>query len=369
MNTQSDNTHTAKTKRAHTDLGFLASLTAMFCAFSVNSSAQTPVDATNFPDDTFRAWVVANVAGAEDNLLTQEEIDAVGELTLTDGNDFSGIGLFTKLSNLTVRQWGKAAAASTIDLHGMTNLRKVDIASDRLTRLDVSGCSAIDTIFVNKEAVGKEIAITGLEDATTLSTARIRGGNFGTHLDFNALTTAKTLDLRQSVGLDTLDLPIRADTIRVDSSQVAHLNVSASPTYQYLSCSHNNLTALNLRGGCVNKIADISHQEKTVSVTVEEGWVMFDIDREFSISYTVPSKTVVAGGHATQTSRTSYEDGYRFGVQIAAFIIDSKPEALIGKTITYNYAINCGCHADIIGTIDNAPAPETDPGEPHWICD
>ena len=190
------------------------------------------IDATNFPDETFRNWLLAQEYG-KDGFLTDEEIAGVKEIDVngfvTGGTiaSLKGIEHFTALTTLncyfnqiSALDVSKNAALTTLligsnplkampDLSQNTKLTVLDCSSLGLTKLDVSKLTALTELSCGSNQL-KEL---DLEKLTALTTLNIENNQFVT-LDVShntALTSLNctnnrltTIDLSKNTALNTL---------------------------------------------------------------------------------------------------------------------------------------------------------------------
>ncbi len=94
------------------------------------------VNEENFPDEAFRNWIIKNIPGAEDSVLTTEEIEAVKEISV------SGQGI----KNLE-------------GIKNFKNLESLDCTDNNLTTLDLTGLDALKTV----KATGQKSTATAIE--------------------------------------------------------------------------------------------------------------------------------------------------------------------------------------------------------------
>lgn len=190
------------------------------------------INATNFPDATFRNWLLAQEYG-KDGFLTDEEIAGVKEIDVngfvTGGTiaSLKGIEHFTALTTLncyfnqiTALDLSKNTALTTLligsnplkampDLSQNTKLTVLDCSSLVLTKLDVSKLTALTELSCGSNQL-KEL---DLEKLTALTTLNIENNQFET-LDVShntALTSLNctnnrltTIDLSKNTALNTL---------------------------------------------------------------------------------------------------------------------------------------------------------------------
>ena len=82
------------------------------------------INETNFPDEAFRSWIVNNISGADDNVLTSVEIEAVKSIDVSDQGIESLVGIkqFKNLETLNCSN----NKLKTLDLAGLESLKTVD---------------------------------------------------------------------------------------------------------------------------------------------------------------------------------------------------------------------------------------------------
>ncbi|WP_256133753.1 hypothetical protein [Anaerovorax odorimutans] len=161
------------------------------------------IEADLFPDENFRDWMITNntPAGADDGVLTQEEINAVTTLEICDTakvRDLTGINIFPNLTDLTCT--GNKALKS-LDFSGFQDLQKLDCSNNpSLTSLKVSGCSALNTLSCNNSSL-TSLDLTGLNNLASFngadqSLALSLGGNassgYSVAIDLNQPTNLAT---------------------------------------------------------------------------------------------------------------------------------------------------------------------------------
>ena len=103
---------------------------------SLHASADVEVNATNFPDEAFRNWVLKNVSGASDGVLTDEEIAEVTSIDCSRKSisNLQGVEYFTALTSLKCYE----NQLTSLDVSGFTALTFLSCYSNKLTALDVS---------------------------------------------------------------------------------------------------------------------------------------------------------------------------------------------------------------------------------------
>jgi len=177
------------------------------------------VNATNFPDEAFRNWVLQNVSGADDGILTDAEIAEVKTISCHIKGILSlqGIEHFTALTQLYCNN----NRLTSLDVSKNTALTHLHCNSNKLTSLDVSKNTALTSLDCSNNQltsldVSKNTALTNL---WCLS---------------NQLTN---LDVSKNIALTFL---------ACYSNQLTTLDVSKNTALTFLSCSENQLTSLDV---------------------------------------------------------------------------------------------------------------------------
>jgi Leucine-rich repeat (LRR) protein len=118
-------------------------LLVLFASLPVMAGDVT-INATTFPDSTFRSYVLSNFAGG-DNTLTDAEAQAVTSIDISEYSgitDLTGISNFTNLEELIC---GKNAIA-TIDVSYNTALTRLELKDATITTLDLSNNKSLQRV-------------------------------------------------------------------------------------------------------------------------------------------------------------------------------------------------------------------------------
>ena len=172
-----------------------------------NYPGVVPIDATNFPDENFRNWILAQDYGA-DGILTNAEIAGVTIINVNNKNisDLKGIEFFTALKEL-------------------------ECFNNQLTALDVSKNTALKILSCTKN----KLTALDVSKNTALQTLRCRN---------NQLTA---LDVSKNTALQSLDC---------SGNQLTTLDVSKNTALKELECFNNQLTALDVSKNTALKSLD-----------------------------------------------------------------------------------------------------------------
>ena len=200
------------------------------------------INETNFPDEEFRTWVLAQSYG-QDGVLTEEEIEGVTKIYFNIYNkihSLKGIEYFTELTILGCT----ANLLTELDVSKCTKLTHLECDWNQLTALDVSKNTALTVL------------ICGANQLTTLDVSKNTTLN-ELHCFKNQLTE---LDVSNNVELTNLNchenqltaLDLSNNTMLEDvwcsQNQLTTLKVSACATLRYLRCYENRLIMLDVSG-------------------------------------------------------------------------------------------------------------------------
>ena len=223
------------------------------------------VDETNFPDDAFRNWVLNNIPGASDGVLTDEEIADVREIDCSgtegrNGNiqNMKGIEFFTNLYWL----YCSYNQVTALDISKNTALEDLRCDNNQLTALDVTKNTALRNLrcYDNKLTtldVTKNMALTILSCGNNQLTALDVTKNTALTIlscGYNQLTALNVSKCTALVGLQcnnnqltTLDVTNTALTdLYCNDNKLTTLDVTKNTALIYLRCGNNQLTALDV---------------------------------------------------------------------------------------------------------------------------
>lgn len=195
---------------------------AVLATVAVPAKADVMVDATTFPDERFRNWILSQSWGC-DGVLTDQEIANVDEINVsyTAVRNLKGVEYFSSLRTLDC---GACGYLTTLDVSRNTALEYLDCRCTKLTTLDVSQNTALK--FLNcGEALVEKLSVLDVTNNTALETL---------YCYCNHLTE---LDLSQNTALKRLDC---------DNNQLTSLDISQNKALQELDCYENQLTSLDV---------------------------------------------------------------------------------------------------------------------------
>ncbi len=221
---------TEKERKHDMKKGLLFTLICIVCLFTFAMSASAvdvEINDTNFPDASFREYVITNFDTDNNGTLTEAELAAVTEINvsgtnLEEGNiqSLTGIEYFTELRTLKCNY----NLLTSLDLHNNTALTVLECYFNKLTVLDVSHNTQL------------------------------------THLNcgYNDLSY---LDVGNNIKLKEVNCV---------GTQLTSFDISNHTALEFLNCSANaNLTALNVRGCTALKYL-YCHQNRLISLNLSE---------------------------------------------------------------------------------------------------
>ena len=174
------------------------------------------INATNFPDATFREYIKSEFDNG-DNVLSAEEIANVTEIHMS-GEDtltsLEGIKFFTNLKELYCYNFNTKKLKS-LDVSGMTSLELLDCAPSGVETLNVSGCTNLETLYCYYTD------ITSLNISTCTNLINLDCSYcLLTSLDVSSCKHLEELDCYEN-NISSLDLR--------GLENLSHLDVSANP--------------------------------------------------------------------------------------------------------------------------------------------
>ena len=218
------------------------------------------IDATNFPDDNFRAWLLRQDYG-QDGVLTEEEIQAVTEIDVHQIgiSVLKGIEFFTALTTLECSR----NQLTSLDVSKNTTLTTLECSRNQLTSLDVTNNVALQWLYCSSNQltyldVSKNTALQDLncsENQLTSLDVSLNTALVGLYCDNNQLTS---LDVSKNTALQDLScsenqltsLDVSKNTALVilycSNNQLTSLDVTTNTTLTTLTCDNNQLTSLDV---------------------------------------------------------------------------------------------------------------------------
>ena len=262
----------------------IAFILLMMAGTGASVRAQVAINATNFPDDIFRQWVLDNCDTDGDGTLSTTE--AAKKLINVQGKgiaNLKGIEHFTAATLLNISN----NQLTTVDLSKNTKLTRLDCNNNQLTKLNVAKNTALTKIscYGNKiKGTNMTSFVNSLPTVSTgtltLVTTNPEANEGNTYTEANAIAASNKGWAVQDAGLNLLVVGINAtifpddifrgfvgrydsnddgilstseveavETINVSSMGIADLTgIKHFTNVKELYCDHNQLTSLSLSG-------------------------------------------------------------------------------------------------------------------------
>ncbi len=196
--------------------------------FSEPIAGEVEINDTNFPDENFRKYIIDNFDSNNDNKLSQDEINAVTEISVQDNNitSLKGIEYFTAITKLDCSQ---NYGLTKLDVSHNSGLQQLRCNYTGLTELDVSNNSTLTTLYCNSTNIME--------------------------LNVSKNTGLKELNCSQNYDLTELDVSNNSilTNLSCDDTGITELNVSNNSILINLSCDDTGITELD-----VSKNTDLS---------------------------------------------------------------------------------------------------------------
>lgn len=204
--------------------GLLAAIiiTAAMPVYSFAAEGDVEINETNFPDEYLRYIVTKTADKDKNNVLSQEEIVAVTELSFPSHllydplGDLTGLEYFTNLESLSI----SSSTLTELDFSNFPKLTTLKCYGINLTSLNVSQNTELTTL----DCSSNKLTSLDLSNNTKLETVKVNG---------NSLTS---LTLGNNTSLVDLNC---------DNNSLTELDVSGCTALQVLGCSYNKLVSLD----------------------------------------------------------------------------------------------------------------------------
>ena len=239
----------------------------------IPESGNIDINETNFPDKEFRDWIKAHITGADDDVLTPEEISNVKIISVSNESEIKnlkGIEHFTALERLYCGNTG----ITTLDVGRNKQLTELYCFNTSITTLDVSNNELLTELHcyytgITTLDVGRNKQLTELYCHTTGITELDVSNN-------KQLTELSCFN----TGITTLDVSNNEQLTHLNcyNTGITTLDVSNNTLLEYLSCNNTPLAFLKLGSlNISNRFAVPSSTTASLTVTSAS----FDITQAF----------------------------------------------------------------------------------------
>ena len=291
------------------------------------------INAANFPDAIFRAYISTNFDTDSNGVLSDEEISAVTEISVSSKgiSSLKGVEYFTALTELdcennqlTELDVSKNTALwelicgynqiTTLDVSNNHDLFSLCCNNNQLTELDISNNTALFSLYCEDNQL-TELDVSNNHDLYLLCCC----DNQLTELDVSKNTALAFLNCGYN-QLNTLDVSNNSAlaSLYCNNNQLTALDVSNNFALWLLYCDNNQLTSLRLGNNSVlyvlkcenNNLTriDISGCPKLASGTFTHDDTVSIIDGSSTLHITTSS--LASGTVGTTYTQTLEADGY-----------------------------------------------------------
>ncbi len=217
-------------------------------------SGDIEINAENFPDDTFRTYVSSNFDTDSDGVLTDSEISAVTDISVSSYgiSSLKGIEFFTALTSLNC----DSNQLTALDLSSNTALTSLSCNDNQLTALDVSSNTALTSLL----CYGNQLTALDVSSNTALTSLNCIN---------NQLTA---LDVSSNTALTSLSC---------NNNQLTALDLSSNTALTYLNCGSNQLTALDVSNNTALTELDCYYNQLT-ALDVSSNTALTELDCEYN---------------------------------------------------------------------------------------
>ena len=230
------------------------------------------INASNFPDSNFRAYVKAKFDKNNDNFLSESERNAVTSIDLHNGYNgqkivsLDGIEHFPNLTTLICYN----NQLTSLDVSKNTGLLTLSCYENNLTSLDVSQNTKLEELLCGKNQL-TELDVRNNTALWCLSCYE----NKLTSLDVSQHTQLEQLDCGRN---QLTELDVRNKTrlwyLACSENKLTSLDLSQNTKLNELYCSDNQLTSLDLSQTVVTTLKASGNQ---ISINIEETPRTFDL--------------------------------------------------------------------------------------------
>lgn len=236
-------------------------LSAVFLSISAFAADAVQINASNFPDETFRSYVKENFDTNGDNSLSADELAAVDSISVSNMgiNSIKGVEYFTQLESLYCSE----NRLYSIDISKNTCLTELRCDHDQLSSLDLTNNTQLESLLCNHNSL-RSLDVSKNPRLTQLCCFNnsLTGLDVTNNTELLYLTCQHNeipaLDLRNNKKLTLLycyynnltSLDITNNTALTElfcgANDLTSLDISKNTALQILSCSETSIDYLDL---------------------------------------------------------------------------------------------------------------------------
>ena len=214
------------------------------------------INATNFPDDVFRSYVMTDIDRDGNGMLDPEDI------------------YWASLINLLRYDEEIPAASSLKGMEFFPALTTIACSNNSISELDLSNCPLLASLYFDGNRL-TELDISNNPLLTSLAC----DGNRLTELDISKcpLLTSVNLDNNELTEFDASN-HLQLAYIYCSYNNLTRIDVSNCPALNLLGCESNDLTALDVSNHPMLQVFDCSHNRiRTLDLNADDLPVLYGI--------------------------------------------------------------------------------------------
>lgn len=211
------------------------------------------INATNFPDSAFMAYISDKADADKDNILTDAEIAAVTDMNIRTKNisDLKGIGYFTELKELNAG----GNMIKELDLNANTKLTYLNVSNNDLTSLKIDKAVSLKNLLCG----GNDLSDLDISANTALDTVDVSGNRLAA-LDISKNVRLTSLDASDNaLAKLSTDANVKLKKINVNSNELTVLNLKNNTELTELDIRSNKLITLDLQANTALKYLECSY--------------------------------------------------------------------------------------------------------------
>ena len=238
------------------------------------------INETNFKDETFRNYVKAEFDKDHDGYLSQDELNNVTEIDVSNKNikNLKGIEYFTNIRKLNCYN----NQLTDLDISKNTNLIDFSCAHNQLTDLNLSNNKYLKTLRCDENQL-TDLNLSNNKNLKNLNCSR-------NPLETLNLSENKNLETLTCEGnqLTTLNLSKNEKLTKINCqvNKLSELDLKNNTNLEYLYCSQNHLKKLDLSKntklkalGCsINKLTNLDLSANTAVTSFSGNNQEYDIE-------------------------------------------------------------------------------------------
>ena len=283
-------------------------------------SGDININETNFPDKEFRDWIKTHIIGADNDVLTPDEISNITRIDVSNESEIKnlkGIEHFTALKGLYCHNTG----ITTLDVSKNVLLTELFCGGTGIITLDVSNNKKL--IYLNCDDTGiTTLDVSNNEQliylscySTGITTLDVRKNDqltelYCSHTGITTLDVSNNKQLTELIcyntGITTLDISKNKQLTELDcnNTSITTLNVRNNEQLTKLICDHTGITTLNVR----------NNEQLTKLICDHTGITTLDISKNKQLTLLYCYNTGITTMDVSNNEQLTYLACYNTGI-------------------------------------------------------